>query len=260
MTKRLALFAALVITIEGCGGRPLNETFPAESPKPDANRAFLLHGDMYFTPCVTVFGPIARGQLFDMAVGRLDDTGTASVNVDATLAITDGYGSSVPFEHIRTGTFRMRFARAGSYTLTAMLDDGTNLTENVDVVEQAGLRLSPLYRRITTNDESGECAETENTFLFAPGGPVRLSKNQNLTTSVVPVDANDMPLLGHVDVEFSGTMKIGKSTTWGGSNSFTFEPTQTGFSTVRVTDTTLRQVNDLSFEVADAHATCPAPD
>lgn len=260
MTKRLALFSAILITVEGCGGSPLVESSPAQSQQPGTDRAFLFLGDMYFTPCMTAFGPIARGQLFSVAVGKIDDTGTAIVNVDAKLAITDGDGSQVPFDQVRTGTFRTRFARAGAYVLTAMLDDGTTLIQNVDVVEQAGLRLSPLFRKFTTRDTNDECAETENTFLFAPEGPATLSHNQELTTSVVPVDAAGMPLLGHVDIEFSGTTKVSKSTTWGGSNSYTFEPTQTGISIVRVTDTTLNQESELSFEVTDAHATCPAPD
>lgn len=260
MTKRLALFCAVLITVEGCGGSPLVESSPAESQQPGTDRAFLFLGDMYFTPCATAFGSIARGQLFSVAVGKMDDTGTSIVNVDARFAITDGDGNPVPFEQVGTGTFRTRFAWAGAYVLTAMLDDGTTLTQNVDVVEQAGLRLSPLFRRFTTYDTNDECAETENTFLLAPEGPLTLSPNQELTTSVVPVDAAGMPLLGHVDVEFSGTMKVSKSTTWGGSNSYTFEPTQAGTSIVRVTDTTLNQESELLFDVTDVHATCPTPD
>lgn len=257
MTKRLALLAALAVAVEGCGESRLVESPPAESQQPGSDRAFLFLDDVYFTPCVTAFGPVARGQLLSVAVGKTD--GTAIVSVDATLAITDSDGTSVPFEQVRTGSFRARFARVGPYVLTATLGDGAVLTQSVDVVEQAGLRLSPLFRRFTTHDTNGECAETENTFQLAPEGPVTLSQNQELATSVVPVDAAGRPLLGHVDVEFSGAMQVSKSTTWLGSNSFTFAPVQTGPSTVRVTDRTLEQESELSFEVTDARATCPAP-
>jgi hypothetical protein len=252
MPRTLRLLSALLVT-SACGERPLIESHP-----PDTEHPFLFLADMYFTPCATAFGAVARGQLFNVAVGKQDDARTHILNVEARLVVTARDGTVVPVEQLSKGRFQTRFASPGAYVLTAMLEDGTSLTQNVDVVEQAGLRLSPLFRKLTTYDPNGECTETANTSLPAPEGPVTLSPNQELTTAVVPVDTEGTLLLGHVDVEFSGTVDVSKSTTWGGSNTYNFRPTQTGLNLVRVTDTTLNQVSELSFEVSATQATCAA--
>lgn len=252
MTRPFAVLSAVVVML-GCG-----EAAPL-APAPTTSEAFLMLADPYFTPCVTVFGPIARGQYFGASVGRLDASGEAVETVEATFSLRDSAGDAVPFEQPRRGTFLTRFAHAGRYELTATLADGPTLRQDLEVVEQAGLRLSPLYRRVTTHAATGDCADTQNTFQFAGQGPVSLARNQVLETSVVPVDAEGAPLLGTVELELSvGELNVSKSTTWLGSNSYRFEPTRAGRGVVHVTDLATGQRAELEFDVTADAASCSA--
>lgn len=251
MTRPFVVLAAVAVVL-GCG-----EAAPSASAPP-TSEAFLTLADPYFTPCVTAFGPVARGQYFSVSVGRPDASGEAVETVEATFSLRDSAGDAVPFEQPRRGTFLTRFAHAGRYELTATLADGPTLRQDLEVVEQAGLRLSPLYRRVTTHAATGDCADTQNTFQFAGQGPVSLARNQVLETSVVPVDAEGAPLLGTLELELSSELSVSKSTTWLGTNSYRFEPTRPGRGVVHVTDLATGQRAELEFDVTADAASCPA--
>lgn len=248
MTRPFVVLAAVVLML-GCGEAASRE------PAPTTREAFLMLAAPTFTPCVTVFGPIARGLDFSASVGRLDASGEAVETVEATFSLHDAAGEPVAFDLPRPGTFLTRFARAGLYELTATLADGTTLRQDLEVAEQAGLRLSPLFRRVTTHTAAGDCADTQNTVVFAGEGAVALALNQVLETSVVPVDAEGALLLGTLELELSGELNVSKSTTWLG---YRFEPTRPGRGVVHVTDLATGQRAELEFDVAADATTCPA--
>ncbi|MBL8921628.1 MAG: hypothetical protein JNJ54_22395 [Myxococcaceae bacterium] len=246
MTRPLVVGVVLLFG-GACGG---TSALPPER----SSDALLMLADVYFTPCMTSFGPIARGKRFSAMVGRIDATASLEA-VDVSFSLRDAAGNLVALELPRAGTFTTRFEHAGRYELTATLADGTALRQDLEVVEQAGLRLSPLFRRVTTHAATGACAETHNTVQFAGHGPVALALNQVLETSVVPIDADGLPLLGKLEAELSGDLEISKSTTWLG---YRFEPTRPGRALVRVTDTELLQRAELEFDVTPAAPACDA--
>ncbi|MCA2976801.1 MAG: hypothetical protein INH41_25530 [Myxococcaceae bacterium] len=251
MTRPFVVLVA-VVSMLGCGeATPLVTAPPKHEP-------FLMLAAVYVTPCATNFERIARGKDFGVSVGQLDATGTRVEPVEASFGLTDAAGAAVAFELPRQGTLVTRFARAGRYELTATLADGATLRQDLEVVEQAGLRLSPVYRRVTTHAAAGDCADTQS-GVYAGPGPVSLALNQALETSVVPCDAEGVPLLGAVEFELSsGELNVSKSTTWLGPNSYRFEPTRAGRGVVHVTDRATGQRAELEFDVTADAATCPA--
>lgn len=241
--KTTVLFAALAL-FAGCADTQLG-----------SEKALRFGLQRQYTE-TTGFAPVARGQTLELAVQAATKTGLLNEYdyLEATLTIADPDGNAVPVERTAKGKFTTRFPRTGTHVLTATLSDGKRDTLSVEVVEQGGLRLARSSRTITTRDAANGSCTTSLADDVAP----TLAKNQQLNATLVALDTFGYPVLGLLDLEFSGPITVTPTTFKVRANDFDFVPTASGTLTLHVTDKVTQQTSDLTFTVGADDAVCPA--
>lgn len=238
-----AAFAALA----ACGGEQLTTEPPTASA---SSRLIYLDGEG-IEACGP--SPIARDLWLELTPAAVDAAQGALVATPAELAIVDADGNPVPFEPLGE-RFRTRFVRSGTYVLTATFGAGEQVTREVTVVERAGVRLGQKGAQVVTHGASSDC-----TLSVSEGTTPLLSLNQELRTWIVPVDAQDRPLLGALELEFFGTASARKWMPESPLNSYVLQPTRSGTNVLTIRDTGLQLERQVSFEAEAAPAECPAP-
>ncbi len=235
-----------LVTLAGCGAEQLTASAQPLPP----TRLFYLDGEG-----IEKCGPssIARGLALSLTPAVVDEAQTSLVALEAELTIADTSGNLVPFEKVN-GSFRARFDRTGTYVLEATLGDGSLLTREVTVVEHAGLRLGRRGRNVVTHDTSGDCT----TSVVEEAASPSLALNQELHAYVVPVDAHEEPLVGELELKFSGTMSVRAGLSDSRFNAYVFEPTEPGTNALTISDSTLQQAYEMSFDADGAPAVCRA--
>lgn len=238
------LMAAALVALAACGGR--EETTPTVG----SSALVYLEGES-----LEVCGPsaVARGLVLYLTPAVLDAAQGALVTTSADLALEDGAGQPVPLEAVGE-RFRTRFERTGTYRLTAAFADGVQVTREIAVVEGVAVRLGARGRQLITHDVSGDCEQS-----VAEGPTPVLALNQELRAWIVPVDAQDRPLLGALELEFTGTGRAHKWMPTQPANSFLLRPTRAGTNVLSFTDTELRLEHQLVLEAHTATAVCPTP-
>lgn len=199
------------------------------------------------------FGPIAAGQKVALAIQGTEKP--ALLNdypyLDGTLT-TSGPAT----ERTGEGRFTTRFETPGAYTLTATAtaNEVTDTLE-VQVVTQTAIRLSKKGASIVTASNGTTCS----TRLEGGAALPALKTNQHLIATVVPVDGNDAPLLGVLELESKGTANATETAVITGAvvNSFKFQSTTPGRQTVELLDTRTQQRLTFALEIEDGEATCP---
>jgi hypothetical protein len=193
---------------------------------------------------------IARGLPVNFMPAVIDRAQMVATAAD--LTVTDTQGNPVPFEQV-SERGRTRFERSGSYVVTATFRDGARVTRDVSVFEAVGVRLGKTGRQIITHDVGGDCAQS-----VTEGPTPVLALNQELHTWIVPVDAEGRPLLGELQLEFSGTARAHQSIAHAPLNSFVLAPTHAGTNVLTLTANALQLEQQVSLEAAGSTAACPA--
>ncbi|MGV3625980.1 MAG: hypothetical protein ACO1OB_34540 [Archangium sp.] len=197
------------------------------------------------------FGPIAAGQVLPLSIQAKEKP--APLNdypyLDGTLT-----SSGAEVERTGEGRFKTTFETPGTYTLTASANDLTDTLE-VKVVAQTAIRLAKREVSIGTTSNGATCSTRIEVGAAWPA----LKTNQKITATIVPVDANDAPLLGQLTLESKGTANATGTLVVTGAllNTYAFSSTTPGRQTVDLLDARTQQRLTFALEIEDGEATCP---